>query len=228
MLIYHTPMGDYTLTASQIALIQTRIIDWGKTHFRRFPWRRDIPLWKGLLVELMLQRTKATQVVRPFKFLDQRFPTASSLSELTDADIEPLLSSLGLKWRIPLFIELTHIISKSAGRLPRSEHKLSNLPGIGPYSSAAALSMHGGVRAVIIDSNTVRIVCRIIGVGFDGETRRRPWLRKALEILTPVESYRSFNFALLDLGAELCRPSNPRCTECPIQEGCFTGRAARY
>ena len=218
-------MSDSALAPSQIKSIQTQLSDWGGSHFRRFPWRRKLPLWKGLLVEIMLQRTAAAQVVQPFKIFDRKFPTATSLSALTITDLESIFAPLGLRWRIPLFLDLTRAIHQLNGRLPRSEQKLVKLPGVGPYSSAAALSLYGGVRAVIVDANTVRILRRIIGKDFGGETRRQQWLRDALEQVTPIEGYREFNFALLDFGAEICRPANPDCRICPIQELCVTGRA---
>lgn len=218
-------MGKHDTASLKSGKIQQKLLAWGKNNGRKYPWRRQIPLWKGLLVEMMLQRTAADQVVQSFNVLDRKYPTAQSLCGITSADVEPLFAHLGLRWRIPLFVELATIITNKRGRLPRSIDRLMKLPGVGPYVSAAALSMYADVRAVIIDANTVRIASRIVGVDFDAETRRRRWVREILEELTPDKNFRKFNFAILDLGGKICTHKNPACGACPIQTLCSTGIA---
>ena len=101
---------------------------------------------------------------------------------------------------------------------------LTELPAVGNYASAATMSLHKGDRAVIIDANSVRIASRLIGQPYDGETRRKRWLVELLESLTPSTDCRKFNYALLDLGALICRPKAPKCSECPLNLECLTGQ----
>ena len=201
------------------------LVAWWQLERRSFPWRKKMPLWKALLTEVMLQRTRADQVSKSFRNLDSEYRVASQLSTMSVQDATRLFKPLGLVWRVPLFLRLAHEIARRKGRLRRTQDKLQELPGVGAYAAGAALSLHGGVRAVIIDSNTVRIVCRLKGIEPGPETRRKSWISDALEYLTPDTGFREFNYALLDLGAMICRPRSPECPRCPIQQFCATGIA---
>ncbi len=88
------------------------------------------------------------------------------------------------------------------------------------------MSLHGNTRAVIIDSNVVRVICRVLGVPFDGETRRKKWVKDLLVQITPKDDFRSFNYALIDLAMQICRPRSPLCNTCPVQTVCATGSDA--
>ena len=204
--------------------ISSHLHEWWQKEGRSFPWRKRLPLWKALMTEVMLQRTRAEQVQDSFKVFDRRFPTAASLSGISEEHVASIFAPLGLKWRISVFVQLAEEIVSQKGRLPRTVAELRTLPGIGDYAASAALSMHGNVRAVIIDSNTVRILSRLAGVEFGPETRRKRWVNDALDELTPVSGFREFNYSLLDLGALVCTPKNPKCSACPIAPQCETGR----
>jgi A/G-specific adenine glycosylase len=180
-------------------------------------------MWKGLLAEIMLQRTRSDQVRDAFTRFDSRYRTAADLAALTEKEVSSIFAPLGLKWRIPLFTELAGEIVRRNGRLPRTERELQRLPGVGPYAAAATLSLHTGIRAVIIDSNTVRIVSRLLGIEPGPETRRKRWVKDVLEVLTPTVGFKENNYALLDLGALVCRPRRPDCVNCPIVVNCRTG-----
>lgn len=207
------------------AVIQRRVLDWGALHRRTFPWRKKIPFWQGILVEVLLQRTRADQVVPVFNALRSRFKIAEDLTDITAFEADEIFDSLGLKWRAPLFVELAHTIGQRKGRIKKSYSQLQALPGVGPYAASAALSFHGGVRHSIVDSNTVRVVSRLLGIRFDAETRRKRWISDALDSITPELEFRSFNFGLLDLGAAVCRPRNPSCKICPLMDLCVTGQS---
>jgi A/G-specific adenine glycosylase len=208
-----------------VSAIQERLLNWGAENRREFPWRTRIPFWQGLLVEVLLQRTRAAQVTPVFKSLKQQFPVAHRLTDMTTTDADEFFSSLGLTWRATHFVQLAWEIGRRRGRLKRDYLELQKLPGVGPYAAAAALSLHGEVRHEIVDSNTVRIVCRLLGNEFDAETRRKRWVHNALESITPELEFRAFNFALLDLGAEVCRPRNQLCDSCPLLDLCVTGQS---
>lgn len=99
--------------------------------------------------------------------------------------------------------------------MPRDLHALQQLPGIGPYAAAAWLGFHGGKRAVIIDANVVRLLSRILGRPYDGETRRRTWLLQVADVLTPIRAWKPYNYAVLDFAMQICS-KNPNCARCPL------------
>jgi A/G-specific adenine glycosylase len=85
-----------------------QLITWWMSNRRKFPWRKQLPLSKALLVEVMLQRTKADQVRKPFIRFDSKYRTADELSSMSIQDAARIFKTLGLNWRVPLFHDLAH------------------------------------------------------------------------------------------------------------------------
>ena len=204
-----------------IAAVQSRVIEWGCKHRNDYPWRDpSVPFWQRLLAEVLLLRTRADQVVPVFRELVRRFPSPELMVTITDEEVGVLISALGLRWRARLLAELMRQLAARRGEVPESRGGLLDLPAVGDYIAAAMLSLHMGQRAVIVDSNTVRIISRLIGSEFDGETRRKRWLRDLAELLTPQsQEHQPFNYGLLDLAMVLCRPKR-RCGLCPLHDLC--------
>lgn len=144
----------------------------------------------------------------------QRYPRPELLVRDEPAALKDVIGSLGLHWRAPLLIRMARDVANLGG-LPDRLESLTELPGVGPYAAAAYLSFHRGVRAVIIDSNVVRLLGRVFGFETDAETRRKVWLMALADKLTPARSFRAYNYAVLDLSMTICRPS-PICSRCPL------------
>jgi A/G-specific adenine glycosylase len=168
-------------------------------------------------------RTKAAQAEGVFLALVQRYPRAADLRGATDADLDLILYPLGLHWRIRLLKRLIAQIAMRNGHLPRSRERLMELPGVGPYAAAASLSLHRGDAFPVIDANVVRVVSRLADRRYNGETRRDPWIQSKVHELTPAVGSRTFNLAILDLAASVCRPTEPVCPRCPVLRWCSFG-----
>jgi A/G-specific adenine glycosylase len=108
------------------------------------------------------------------------------------------------------------------GRVPWLYPDLLKLPGIGTYIASAVRSFAFGIQ----DGNVIRILERVYGVTTPGKSfreRARYWLPKARRIARSA-NHREINYALLDLGANLCRPHRPECATCPLKQICATGQ----
>lgn len=147
-----------------------------------------------------------------------RWPTPVALAAATPQPIERIVGSLGLRWRIPLMIEMAKAVTEQGG-VPEKLDALCALPGVGPYAAAAFLSLHRGKRAVIVDANVVRWLGRMFGFPTDAETRRKRWLINLADRLTPARSHRAYNYAVLDLGMQVCG-ARPKCSSCPLAADC--------
>ncbi|MEZ5343575.1 MAG: hypothetical protein R2706_19715 [Acidimicrobiales bacterium] len=167
----------------------------------------------------MLLRTRATQVVPVFLDFRRRYTSRAAFAGASEDELVDLVAPLGLRWRGRLLHRLAQAL-ETAGQLPRDVVSLMELPGVGSYAAAAAASMHGDQRAIIIDANVVRLISRLTGREWDGETRRKRWLRELLERLTPKDRFAEFNYALLDLPILVCRPRTPDCAHCPLADLC--------
>lgn len=177
------------------------------------------------MAEVMLQRTRAPQADIVFRRFSKQYPTAVAFGRADPGELRELARPLGLQWRAERLVALAAAIRDRGGRLPRDVDALQTLPGVGPYAAAATLSFHGSHRAVIVDSNIVRVLCRLLGVAFNGETRRRVWLWNLANRLTPTDEFRAYNYALLDLAMRVCTPSRPHCVECPLSDLCVNATA---
>jgi A/G-specific adenine glycosylase len=113
------------------------------------------------------------------------------------------------------------------GKLSKDYNKLILLPGIGDYVASSWLCFHRGRRRLIIDTNIVRWLCRITGQRMDGETRRKRWINKIIDDMTPSYEWSKFNYSLLDFTMLICgKPA--RCFDCPIESNtCQYGRLKR-
>lgn len=193
-------------------------------HYRAFPWRSPRYAWHGLIAEVLLQRTRAANVVPVYEQFVSRFPEAADLKTVTDDEIKSMIYPLGLSWRAPLLKQLCDYLGNTNGKFPRTYAELIELPGVGPYVAAATLSFHSGKRGVIIDVNVVRWLCRMVDTPMDGETRRKRWLIELAERVTPARNVGAFNYALLDFTMQICAKT-PKCEACPLRDLCAYGRA---
>ena len=200
--------------------LQTRLMRWATEHPVDFPWRKRISRFHAITVEILLQRTKAEQVAAVFHEFRKMFPTAKDLATSRIASVRRIIHPLGLVWRAEFLKLLGQELTKANGRIPEKYEDLIALPGVGPYAASAYLSLHRGVRQPIIDSNVVRLYCRLLERPYDGETRRKLWVSRLADQLTPKDRFKQYNYALLDFTREVCKPK-PDCENCPLTDICL-------
>ncbi|MED0677915.1 hypothetical protein P4S83_11890 [Aneurinibacillus thermoaerophilus] len=193
------------------------IIDWGRKNYDDFPWRESKNKWHSLVAEIMLQRTKAEQVVSAYEEFCAKYPTPLDYLKDEEANV---FATLGLYWREERLKDLAKVLSKT--EVPEDKGALLKLPGIGDYIAAAYRSLHWGTRDVIIDSNVVRIYGRFFGFKTDPETRRKKWFKDLANEITPEDNFKDFNYGLIDFTRKVCKPK-PRCKTCELRMQCKYG-----
>ena len=196
------------------------LLRWGREHFRSFPWRFDRDFYRTLITEILLKQTTAERVVPVRHELVTRFPDPGALGGGDPAELAAIIGSLGFaEQRTAQLIALGRALTaKSLGRTVSS--RLLELPGVGPYTAAAVACFAWGRPEPALDVNVARIVMRLFGVPIaSGEPRRNRTVNKLAQELVAGQQPREMNWALLDLGAEVCRPA-PRCSECPLARLC--------
>jgi len=206
---------EYPTCDEEIPRIRKRLIDWGRNNYKSFPWRDPARDWHGLIAEIFLQRTKAENVVPVFKTFCQRYPAIEDFADADEEELTDLIQPLGLRKRVSQLKALGNDLG-DIGYIPDDRKTLEGLPGVGPYTAAAWLSLHRSKVAAIVDSNVVRWLCRMIGRDYDRKLRRKKWLVDLAEEITPNEKTRQFNYALLDFTREICTPRSPTCSTCPL------------
>ena len=143
--------------------IQSLLINWGGKNYRNYPWRSTKNQFHGLIAELMLQRTRAEQVLPIYIKFTTSYPNVEVAATEDPQIIFELLKPLGLFWRAEKIIDLINTLHSSGGNIPNTYSELVSLPGVGRYVASSFLSFHLGVKQSIIDSNVVRLYGRLFG-----------------------------------------------------------------
>ena len=188
------------------------LLGWYGTEARELPWRVFGDPYLTLVSEAMLQQTQVERVIPKFgAFID----TWANIGDLADASSTQLLSvwsGLGYNSRAFRLRESARIITEQGW--PTSVTGLEELPGIGPYTAAAIASIAFGVDVPAIDTNLKRVLSRWHGEPLSG----KPLEDFAVGSLASPAGL--WNQAVMDLGATVCRPTNPACGDCPVSQWC--------
>jgi len=205
------------------------LLKWFRKHGRDYPWRNETDPYRVMIAEIMLQRTKADQVMPVYQLFLRKFPDPYALADAPSEEIEDIFAMLGLKWRAKKVEELARVlVSRYNGQIPRSREELLSLPGVGEYIADAVLCFAYSMNVAVVDVNVCRVIRRVFGVKPRGEARRDSRFRRIAQRLVPPKETRKFNWAIIDFAALVCTPQKPKCGECPLQELCSFNRAKRY
>lgn len=207
-----------------IAGLRRRLLVWYAANRRDLPWRRTSDPYAIWVSEVMLQQTRVAVVEDRFRAFLARFPTIGSLARAREEDVLALWSGLGYYRRARMLHKAAQLVSnKLGGTLPRSAQELRLLPGVGTYTAAAIASIAFGEPVAVVDGNVLRVLCRLMR--WDGEKSGAGLKRKAEGLAAELVDPRQpgdFNQAMMELGATVCLPRNPRCAACPLRQGCRT------
>lgn len=202
------------------------LLNWWRRNGRKFPWRNTNNPYHILISEILLHRTRADQARSVYERLISRFPTVQDLALSDPEEIKRILYPLGLHWRSTLLLKMSReIYQKYSGVIPSSSRELESLPGVGSYIASAVKCFAFGEPVPLLDTNTLRILGRFFGIRVTDSSRRTEKFRKLYQSLMDAEHPREFNYAMIDLGALICTPKNPRCSECPLKNQCNYNRA---
>ncbi len=205
-----------------------RLIQWWKISGRKFPWRTESDPYKIFIAEILLHRTRARNVPSVYSRFIKRFPDFQSLATADRGDVLEITRSLGLEWRTDKLLEASKLIMKDfGGRLPSDREKLLSLPGVGDYITSAVRVFSFGEHDELIDTNTVRIICRIDGRTLNDSTRRERKIKDRYGLLLNESDSRKFGYAMIDLASVICIPRKPRCDLCPVIQHCKTAIYSR-
>lgn len=215
-------VDDWMPDAGWMRRFRTGLTRWFGQNARDLPWRRTAdpyPIW---ISEIMLQQTTVAAVVPYFERFVARFPTVEALAAAHEEDVLRLWEGLGYYSRARnIHRAAQKIVAESGGRFPDSPEELQALPGIGRYTAGAIASFAFDRRAPIVEANTLRVYCRLLG--YDGDPRSaagQKLLWAFAEHVLPRRFPGRFNQAMMELGATLCSPDAPDCEACPVRTCC--------
>jgi A/G-specific adenine glycosylase len=198
--------------------IRERLLSAYDSGRRDLPWRRETDPYRIWVSEVMLQQTRVETVIPYYERWVDRFPDMESLAEAEEDEVLRVWQGLGYYSRARRLQEGARVVrERFAGALPRNSETLREIPGIGEYTAGAVASIAFGEVVPAVDGNVKRVLARLYDLPgpTPGEYRSR-----ASELVDPHRPG-DFNQALMELGALVCTPKNPRCDDCPIREECL-------
>jgi len=198
-----------------------RLLEWYFLNARDLPWRESHDPYRIWLSEVMLQQTQVVTVIGYFLRFVARFPTVQALASAEEDEVFKLWEGLGYYSRARRLIPCARaVVAQHGGVFPGSLEEMLKLPGVGPYTAGAVLSIAYNQRIPAVDGNVLRVASRWYAYDTD---IRLPLAHKAIEtrlMAEMPEDARHFNQALMELGACVCTPKNPACDRCPVAEEC--------
>ena len=196
---------------------------WDKSGRKDLPWQKDTSLYRTWVSEIMLQQTQVKTVIPYFlKFMSQ-YPSIEKLANSDESEVMAHWSGLGYYSRARYLHTAAQIIKNDhGGHFPKVFDQIVALPGIGPSTAGAILSLNRIEPRPIMDGNVKRVLSRHFFVQGDlnkGELKKRMW--NLSETCTPDNNYDVYTQAIMDLGATICLPKKYDCINCPVNESCI-------
>jgi A/G-specific adenine glycosylase len=199
------------------------LLPWFKKHRRKMPWRSNRTPYRVWISELMLQQTRVDQVTPYFNRFIKQFPSLRALAKASQEDVLKQWEGLGYYSRARNLHKAAQLIStQRGGRFPRTFDELLALPGVGPYTAAAIGSLAFNLDLAVVDGNVIRVLSRLFA--YDEMVQRsvaKKQFQSVADFLLPQGSAGDYNEAMMELGATVCTPKNPKCTHCPMANICL-------
>lgn len=193
------------------------LLNWYRSHRRDLPWRRLSDPYATWVSEIMLQQTTVAAVVPYFERWMERFATVEVLAAAEEADVMPYWSGLGYYSRARQLLKGAKSVADRG--MPNSVSGWLAVPGVGPYTAGAIASIGQGIPAALVDGNVERVFSRL--TDYDKPKPKLTaaawdWAARNVHQTAPSD----WNQALMELGATVCTPRDPKCTVCPVSEFC--------
>lgn len=207
---------------------RTLLAWYGQGH-RDLPWRRTHDPYRIWLSEVILQQTRVDQGLPYYRRFVARYPRVKALAAADEQDVLKLWQGLGYYSRARnLLAAARQVAGAHAGRFPRDHAGLMGLKGVGDYTAAAIASIAFNEAVPVVDGNVYRVLSRVFGIATPiDSTAGRKEFRELAGRLIDRQHPGDHNQAVMELGALVCLPRNPRCEECPLVTRCVARKEER-
>ncbi len=190
---------------------------------RHLPWRSETDPYRIWVSEIMLQQTRVETVIPYYHRFLQRFPDMQALAAAPEDELLSVWQGLGYYSRVRnLQKGVREAVARYGGKVPDSLEAVIALPGIGSYTAGAILSIAYNKPEPAVDGNVLRVFSRLLLIEDPIEqVRTKLRIESAVRsMMTTCPRYGDITQALMELGALVCLPRNPRCGDCPWMDFC--------
>lgn len=205
------------------------LIDWYLKNQRDLPWRATIDPYRVWLSEIMLQQTRVEQGMGYYLRFVKAFPTVFDLANASEEEVLKLWQGLGYYSRARNLHHTAKVIANDYnGNFPEDFGTLKKLKGIGDYTASAIASICFGKPHAVVDGNVYRVLSRYFGIATPiNSTEGIKTFKGLAQSLIDLKKPGIYNQALMDFGAMQCKPKNPICEKCVLQESCLAFRDSK-
>lgn len=201
---------------------QDALLKWFGRYKRDLPWRHTRDPYAIFVSEMMLQQTQVKTVLPYYQRFLKELPDWKSLAKAKEEKVLKLWEGLGYYRRARNLRAAAQAVLKDfGGKLPDTMDLILEIPGVGPYSAGAVLSIAYQKPHPVVDGNVLRVFSRVFLL--EGNLKAGPGHQKAWSLAESLLSPKrpgDFNQALMELGATVCFPENPQCLLCPLLSQC--------
>lgn len=203
--------------------IGMKILLWFEKNGRKLPFREEKSPYFIWISEVIFQQTRIQQGMEHYLRFVERFPTVQHLASATEDEVMLYWKGLGYYSRaINLHHAAQQIMNDYSGEIPSDYRALLRLKGVGKYIASAVMSIAFNQPYPAVDGNLYRVLSRFFCDDYDiSQSKAFDYFSELAMRMMPVERAGDFNEAMMDIGAEICTPKNPRCTLCPIHTDCM-------
>lgn len=191
------------------------LLEWYDAHARPLPWREEgVSSWDILLAEIIMQQTRMETGLPYWQRIRQAYPTPEALAADSQENLLKLWQGCGYYARARNLHRLA--VQLDGAPLPSTRDELLELPGIGPYTSAAIASIAFGESVACVDGNVRRVLSRLEASHLS-DSEAQSLATGKLDVNRPGD----WNQAMMELGSQICSPRTPRCSVCPFEGECL-------
>lgn len=200
-----------------------KLIDWYNRNKRDLPWRQTSDPYLIWLSEVILQQTRVEQGLPYYLNFAKQYPTVKSLAKANDDEVMKMWQGLGYYNRAKNMLRTAReVVQSYDGIFPENYDGLITLKGIGPYTAAAIASFAFNEAKAVVDGNVNRVLARYFGIEepINSSAGKTLFTQLANNVLHKKEPA-THNQAMMELGAMVCKPANPQCKACVLQDTCL-------
>jgi A/G-specific adenine glycosylase len=212
----------YKILKKHLMNVSSKLQQWYAIQRRDLPWRGTGSPYLIWLSEIILQQTRVVQGLNYYLRFTSRYPRIEDMANAPLDDILKLWQGLGYYTRARNMHETAKfIVNNLDGVFPDSFERLLKLKGIGKYTAAAIASISYNEPVAVVDGNVFRVLARLYGIHEPTNSARgRQVFEEMAAVILDRSNPGTHNQAVMELGALVCIPRNPRCDICPLEIGC--------
>lgn len=209
--------------SSETLAFASLLENWYPSVARVLPWRETSNAYHLWLSEVMLQQTQVVTVIPYYHRFLKAFPTIEALAQADESSVLKLWEGLGYYSRCRnLHKAAKQIVFQHQGRFPDKLEEVLALPGIGKSTAGAILTFAYAQKHPLLDGNVKRVLCRLLDIAENPEqsgVQKQLW-QASTALLKPATQPYIYNQAIMELGATICTPTQPKCLLCPVKTIC--------